>query len=93
MNKKIKVNVIDTKTNKIVLEGKTMNQVAMHFDMSYTGVQNAVKRKTKIQSRYLVMQTEVFVFTNKVKVNKTYPDNFEERWDKYRFLVNPNARR
>lgn len=93
MNNKVKVNVIDTKTNKIMLEGKTMKQVAMHFDISYTGVQNAVKRKTKIQGKYLVVQTGVFVYIDKVPVKKTYPDRFEERWDEARFLINSNARR
>lgn len=91
MNNKIKVNVIDTKTGKTILEGVSMKQVSIYFDIGYSGVQNAVKRKSKIKNRYLVIQTGVFIYTD--KINNNCPDDFEERWNETRFLINPNARR
>jgi len=62
VNNKIKINVIDSTTNKIVLEGTTMKLAADFLEVSYNAVQNAIKRESLVKY-------------------------------KYRFLINPNARR
>jgi hypothetical protein len=78
---KIKVNVINTITNQILVEGCTINDAAAYTKTSYKGIQNAIIRGGRVKGKFMIIKTGEFFYAQEEPVKIKY-DPLLEEWDR-----------
>jgi predicted transcriptional regulator len=77
--------VLDTKTNELILENSTPTRIASVLRISVANVSNYAYRNYKVRRRYRIIDN----FVEK----DDWAKQFTVEWDKVRFRLNPSARR
>jgi hypothetical protein len=86
---KIKINLLDALTNKLVLKDVTMEEAAEHLGISYKTLTNTKYSGGLIQGRYRAVKIGIVPSRTYLKAMErldmqeklSYEDDFKKRWD------------
>lgn len=80
---RVKVNVLDTITGKIALEGCSMMDASKLTGVTYKAIQNAIDRNSTVNGKYRIIKTGEFFKADGIEEPKKTPKSeLEIEWDR-----------